>query len=63
MSIATFYLLSQPGMLSKLVKELETVVTDANHLPSWAVLERLPYFISLLYISNFFTFLMVLTAL
>jgi hypothetical protein len=63
MSIATFYLLSQPEMLSKLIKELETVVTDANSLPSWAILERLPYFISLLHISNPFTLLMILTAL
>lgn len=48
MSIATYYLNAEPETYSKLVKELESVVTDPESLPSWASLERLPYFISLL---------------
>jgi hypothetical protein len=50
-------MLSQPEIYSRLVNELETVVTDPSSLPSWASLERLPYFISLLQNTNSFNLL------
>jgi hypothetical protein len=47
LSVATYYILTQSTIHSKLVKELRTAVTDPENLPSWAILERLPYLISL----------------
>lgn len=46
LSIATFYLKTQPETYSRLAKELQAVTPDPKSLPSWAALERLPYLIS-----------------
>lgn len=43
LNVVTFNLLSRPDVLSKLTDELRAVVDDPLHLPSWFVLERLPY--------------------
>lgn len=43
MSVLTFHLLSNPEVLAKLKKELETAIQDPKHLPSLVSLEQLPY--------------------
>lgn len=43
LSIITFHLLTKPGMLAKLTKELEEAIDDPRHLPAWNILETLPY--------------------
>ena len=43
LAVMTFHILSQPAILEKLTKELETVVKDSKTLPGWLVLETLPY--------------------
>jgi hypothetical protein len=47
LGVITFYLLTQQSILIKLMAELKTVVKDPQSLPSWATLEKLPYFICL----------------
>ncbi|CAN8101361.1 unnamed protein product [Discula destructiva] len=42
-AVIVFHLSSQPAMLSRLTNELEELVKDPHHLPSWAALEKLPY--------------------
>lgn len=42
-SVITYHLLTKPEILRKLTKELNTVVKDAKKLPTWTVLEKLPY--------------------
>lgn len=44
LTVITFYLLTRPEILERLTRELRTVVTDPQHLPSWSTLEALPYF-------------------
>ncbi|KAK2044830.1 trichodiene oxygenase [Colletotrichum somersetense] len=44
LTVITFYLLTKPHVLERLTRELLTVVTDPEHLPSWPTLEALPYF-------------------
>ncbi|KAK1981006.1 trichodiene oxygenase [Colletotrichum cereale] len=44
LTVITFYLLTKPHILEKLTRELRTIVTDPEHLPSWPKLEALPYF-------------------
>ncbi|KAH9882455.1 hypothetical protein J1614_000691 [Plenodomus biglobosus] len=43
LSVITYYLLTTPAILQKLTCELQTVVDDSRQLPSWPVLETLPY--------------------
>jgi len=43
LSVITYYLLAHPSIRSKLEAELQTVVQDPKNLPSWTVLEKLPY--------------------
>ncbi|KAJ8111309.1 hypothetical protein OPT61_g6064 [Boeremia exigua] len=43
MAVMTYHLLTKPELLTKLRAELQTVVTDPKKLPSWTVLENLPY--------------------
>ena len=43
LSVITFHLLTKPEVLERLVRELNHVVADPKHLPSWLVLEHLPY--------------------
>ncbi|OCK93440.1 cytochrome P450 [Cenococcum geophilum 1.58] len=43
LSVATYYLLSQPTTLSKLRKELEAAIANPSELPSLPTLEALPY--------------------
>jgi cytochrome P450 len=43
LSVMTYHLLTKPELLAKLTAELQTVVTDPQHLPDWPVLETLPY--------------------
>jgi cytochrome P450 len=43
LAVMTYNLLSNPEILAKLTRELETVVVDPTHLPAWGVLETLPY--------------------
>lgn len=43
LGVITYHLLTKPEILAKLTKELETVVKDPTHLPTWPVLETLPY--------------------
>ncbi|EQB51687.1 cytochrome P450 [Colletotrichum gloeosporioides Cg-14] len=43
LSVMTYHLLTKPELLAKLRKELDGVVTDPQHLPSWTSLETLPY--------------------
>ncbi|KAL6169013.1 hypothetical protein ACJQWK_05373 [Exserohilum turcicum] len=43
LAVITYHLLSNPPLLAKLTRELETVVTDPRHLPGWTQLETLPY--------------------
>ncbi|KAK9772365.1 hypothetical protein AB5N19_09619 [Seiridium cardinale] len=42
-SVITYHLLTQPEILAKLTKELNTVVKDPKDLPTWTDLEKLPY--------------------
>ncbi|KAL4903833.1 hypothetical protein BDW74DRAFT_168695 [Aspergillus multicolor] len=41
--VATFHILHNPPILSKLRAELDTAIPDPGHLPSLHVLEELPY--------------------
>lgn len=41
LSVITFYLLSEPTILSRLTQELNS--TDPANLSSWSTLEKLPY--------------------
>lgn len=43
LSVATYYLLSQPTTLSKLREELEAAIANPSELPSLPALEALPY--------------------
>lgn len=43
LSVILCYLLSQPATLSNLERELAPVIRDPKNLPTWAVLEKLPY--------------------
>ncbi|KAF2852137.1 cytochrome P450 [Plenodomus tracheiphilus IPT5] len=43
LSVITYHLLAKPAILEQLTRELTTVVEDSRHLPSWPVLEALPY--------------------
>ncbi|EXL75712.1 cytochrome P450 oxidoreductase [Fusarium oxysporum f. sp. conglutinans race 2 54008] len=43
LAVITYFLLSQPEILAKLQDELNQVVDDPCHLPSWTTLEHLPY--------------------
>lgn len=43
LGVITYHLLSKPEILVKLTEELKTVVKDPTNLPSWTVLETLPY--------------------
>lgn len=43
LAVITYHLLSKPDVLKKLTQELEGVIDDPKHLPSWTVLEKLPY--------------------
>jgi hypothetical protein len=47
LSVILCHLLSQPATLSNLERELAPVIHDPKKLPTWAVLEKLPYLISL----------------
>jgi cytochrome P450 len=41
--IASYYILSQPGLLQNLQNELKDVMAGwPEHIPSWAELERVP---------------------
>ncbi|XXG95502.1 hypothetical protein Hte_001766 [Hypoxylon texense] len=42
--VTTYHLLSKPEILARLHEELSQAVEDPRHLPSWSVLEGLPYF-------------------
>lgn len=39
----TFYILSEPEILSRVTAELQTVVPNPHELPAWTTLEQLPY--------------------
>ncbi|CAA9958673.1 Cytochrome P450 [Pyrenophora teres f. maculata] len=43
LAVMTFHILTQPAILAKLTKELNSVVDDPKNLPGWLVLETLPY--------------------
>ncbi|KAF9880458.1 trichodiene oxygenase [Colletotrichum karsti] len=43
LSVITYHLLTKPELLTKLRNELNEVVDDPQHLPSWTSLENLPY--------------------
>lgn len=43
LSVITYHLLTQPRLLEKLTKELNSVTADAKELPTWSILETLPY--------------------
>lgn len=43
LGVITYHLLTKPELLVKLQKELNSVVDDPKHLPSWTTLENLPY--------------------
>ena len=43
LAVITFHLLSQPEVFEKLQAELSTVIDDPRRLPSWTVLEKLPF--------------------
>lgn len=44
LGLITFYLLTKPEILGRLTKDLQAVVKDPLHLPSWPTLEKIPYF-------------------
>jgi hypothetical protein len=46
--VLSFHLVSNPDVLAKLRKELETVMPDPNTPITWQQLEQLPYLVSLL---------------
>lgn len=43
LTVATFHLLTKPEILARLTEELREVVSDSRKLPSWTMLEKLPY--------------------
>lgn len=43
LTMISFHLLSNPGILEKLTRELQGAVKDPKHLPNWPTLETLPY--------------------
>ncbi|KAI1415600.1 cytochrome P450 [Hypoxylon sp. FL1857] len=43
LSVLTYFLLTQPWILTKLTDELRSVVSDPQNLPPWTTLEQLPY--------------------
>ncbi|KAF7556968.1 hypothetical protein G7Z17_g1037 [Cylindrodendrum hubeiense] len=43
LAIITYHLLTKPELLEKLTAELNNVVSDPKALPTWTVLEKLPY--------------------
>ena len=45
LSVLTFHILSNPEILGRLQKELQTVMPDADSKPGWAQLEKLPYLV------------------
>jgi cytochrome P450 len=48
LAVLSYYLISNPDVLEKLRKELETVMPDPNTPVKWQQLEQLPYLVSLL---------------
>jgi len=48
LAVLSFHLVSNPDVLAKLRKELETVMPDPNTPITWQQLEQLPYLVSLL---------------
>jgi cytochrome P450 len=48
LAVLSYHLISNPAVLAKLQKELETVMPDPNTPVKWQQLERLPYLVSLL---------------
>lgn len=43
LTVMTYHLLSNPEILERLTQELQRTVNDPRRLPSWTVLEKLPY--------------------
>ncbi|KAH7128017.1 cytochrome P450 [Dactylonectria estremocensis] len=43
LAIITYHLLTKPELLEKLTHELNEVVSDPKSLPTWTILEKLPY--------------------
>jgi cytochrome P450 len=43
LAVVTYHLLTKPTMLEKVTAEVNQVVDSSGQLPSWAVLEKLPY--------------------
>jgi cytochrome P450 len=48
LAVLSYHLISNPSILAKLHKELETVMPDPNTPIRWQQLEQLPYLVSLL---------------
>ena len=46
LTLTTWYILTTPGVLTKLVRELRDAVPDKDVMPSLAALEKLPYLVS-----------------
>lgn len=46
LSILTFHILTNPEILERLQKELQTVMPDTDSRPSWVQLEKLPYLVN-----------------
>ncbi|KAL2876592.1 hypothetical protein SGCOL_008170 [Colletotrichum sp. CLE4] len=44
LSVCTYHLLRNPDLVEKIEAELLSVTTDPKQIPTWATLERLPYF-------------------
>ncbi|KAJ0309625.1 hypothetical protein COL516b_002875 [Colletotrichum fioriniae] len=44
LSVCTYHLLRNPDVVEKIKAELLSVTTDPKQIPTWATLERLPYF-------------------
>ncbi|ETS81109.1 hypothetical protein PFICI_06111 [Pestalotiopsis fici W106-1] len=42
-SVITYHVLTKPKILARLTEELNSVVKDPKHLPTWTDLEKLPY--------------------
>ncbi|KAF3024908.1 hypothetical protein E8E14_012819 [Neopestalotiopsis sp. 37M] len=43
LAVMTYHLKTRPEVLDKLTREIQEVVHDSRRLPSWTVLEKLPY--------------------
>ncbi|KAK7450776.1 trichodiene oxygenase [Colletotrichum acutatum] len=44
LSVCTYHLLRNPDVVEKIKAELLSVTTDPKEIPTWATLEKLPYF-------------------